>query len=142
MHRPMFSLLSVSDRPVGLKPIPSIGTPTATAPVPCPECEATNGPMSGDAITSPRGRLCEDVAGRNHHGGRGRRPRWLRSPVLSLRRSAHEASIWVSKSRTRIAPQRNITPSTVHPRCLIPRTRGTASVQSAHPRSSHVFPSE
>ena len=56
--------------------------------------------------------------------------------------STRTASTRVSRSHARVASQRDITPSTFHPRCLVPRTNGTVSVLSAHPRSSYVFASE
>ena len=56
--------------------------------------------------------------------------------------STRTASTRVSRSHARVASQRDITPSTFHPRRLVPRTHGTVSVLSAHPRSSYVFASE
>ena len=56
--------------------------------------------------------------------------------------STRMASTRVSRSHARVASQRDITPSTFHPRRLVPRTHGTVSVLSAHPRSNHLFPPE
>ena len=104
MHRPMFSPLSVPDRSIGLKPVPPIGTPTAAAPEPCPECEARNGPMSGDA-NYPTARSA--VRGRS----REKPSRWagsLSSALVVASSSIHasvstQAAVWVSKNHARVA---------------------------------------
>ena len=90
MHRPMFSPLSVPHRSIGLKPVPSIGTSTAAAPEPCPECDARIGPMSSDA-GYPAAR---SVRSREQPS---RRARSSSSSALVVV-SSTQAAVWVSKN--------------------------------------------
>ena len=89
----------------------------------------------GDGVDGDeRGRLGEDIAGRNRRGG-GRCGFQFRPCV-----GQHTSSKHLSEQVTYV-----LLPSAIfHQRRLVPRTHGmpcTISVQSARPRSSHVSPS-